>query len=145
MYDISKSLKNNNKKLSNPSQSSSNIQNGIKVSHSFHHRRFINKIKNKSKKIIQIRRNSDIELKKLEIYLSENEDLNNYENCENAKNLIYSLYQLNGAIPRKDFNKDDPDNNILLVVKKIFKIFEKYNFFFFFFSLYNIKNEIMLL
>ena len=134
----------NNKKLSNPSQSSSNIQNGIKVSHSFHHRRFINKIKNKSKKIIQIRRNSDIELKKLEIYLSENEDLNNYENCENAKNLIYSLYQLNGAIPRKDFNKDDPDNNILLVVKKIFKIFEKYNFFFFFFSLYNIKNEIIM-
>ena len=35
--------------------------------------------------INQVRRNSDIELKKLKLYLSENEDLNN---LDNAKNLI---------------------------------------------------------
>ena len=98
--------------------------------------------KNASLLLKQVRRNSDIELKKLKLSLSENEDLSN---SEKAKNLFILIAQLNGVNPIQNFYLDNNnDNTALLLTKKILKIFEDYNFFYFFFSHYNITNEILL-
>ena len=97
--------------------------------------------KHSAPSINQVRRNSDIELKKLKLYLSENEDLNH---LDNAKNLILLIKQLNGANLNKNGNKNDPDNNTLIAMKKFLQLFERYNFFFYFFSHYNISTEILL-
>ena len=98
--------------------------------------------KNASLLLKQVRRNSDIELKKLKLSLSENEDLSN---SEKVQNLIILIAQLNGVNPIQNFylvNNDE--NNALLLTKKILIILQNFNFFFFFFSHYNISNDILL-
>ena len=97
--------------------------------------------KNSSLPSKKVRRNSDTELKKLKLALSENEDL---IYSEKAKNLIILITQLNGVNPIQKFYLDNSENNALLIEKKILTIFENYNFFFFFFCHYNIDNETIL-
>ena len=120
---------------------SSKLIHRIKFRQSLNKAKLLKIPKNSAPLINQVRRNSDIELKKLKLKLSENEDLNN---LDNAKNLILLIKQLNGANLNKNGNKNDPDNNTLITMKKFLELFEKYNFFFYFFSYYNIPNEIIL-
>ena len=116
---------------------SSRLIQRIKSRQSLHKAKLLKNSKHSAPLINQVRRNSDIELKKLRLQLSENEDLNN---LDNAKNLILLIKQLNGANLNKNGNKNDPDNNTLFIMKKFLELFEKYNFFFYFFSHYNIPN-----
>ena len=71
-------------------------------------------------------------------------DTNELKNDINAQNLIFLIYQLNGAIPKSYFDINDPDNDTLYITIKIFKILNNYKLFFFFFSHYNIDEKVIL-
>ena len=110
----------------------------IKIRQSIKKAKLLKLSKTSATLINQVRRNSDIELKKLKYQLSENEDLNH---LDNAKNLILLIKQLNGVHLNKNVIKNDPDNTVLNMITKFLKLFENYNIFFFFFSHYNIPDE----
>ena len=113
----------------------------IKIRQSINKAKLLKYSKHSAPLISQVRRNSDIELRKLDLHLSENEDL---KNLDKGKKLILLIAQLNGAHLNKNFNKNDLDNDILITMKKFLKLFEEYNFFFYFFCHYNISNETIL-
>ena len=102
----------------------------IKIRQSINKAKLLKYSKHSAPLISQVRRNSDIELRKLDLHLSENEDL---KNLDKGKKLILLIAQLNGAHLNKNFNKNDLDNDILITMKKFLKLFEDYNFFFLFF------------
>lgn len=143
---FSNSVKNIHKIISRNSPTvekrSSKLLDRIKLRQSLNRAKPTKYLKHSAPSIHKTRRNSDIELQKLRLRLDENEDL---KHLDNAKDLIILIAQLNGAKLNKNFDiKKDPENNILIILKKFMKLFEKYEFFFSFFNHYNIPYETIL-
>ena len=80
----------------------------------------------------------DRQLLKLKDILSNSDDL---KNDLNAQNLIYLIHQLNGAVPKNEFDVNDPINDTLYITKKIYQILNNNKTFYFFFSHYKLDDK----
>ena len=62
----------------------------------------------------------------------------------NYKKLFILITELNGYIPKPDFDENDPENNASSIVSQIFSLLKMINVFSAFFAFYKIDNEIVI-
>ncbi len=104
-----------------------------------------NKSKKESPEIkekLRSRRKSDDK----EFILFQKQMINNkdFKEDSTALKLILLISKLNGAIPKTDFDIDDPYNETLYLTNKIFRILKTYKMFWQYFNYYKIEDKILI-
>ncbi len=104
-----------------------------------------NKRKKESPEIkekLRSRRKSDDK----EFILFQKQMINNkdFKEDSTALKLILLISKLNGAIPKTDFDIDDPYNETLYLTNKIFRILKTYKMFWQYFNYYKIEDKILI-